>query len=171
MKSNVLALMTDQVKNELESAYLYLSMAAWLHAQNYDGMAGWMRSQVHEETVHGMKLLNHLLERGQEVKLPDIKQHRTTWGSVLEVWEDTLKHEQFVTGKIHDLLGAAREAKDYAAEVLLQWYVTEQVEEEASAGKVLDQVRKTGESKGGLIMLDHHLRHRSAPEGSPFAEG
>ncbi len=171
MKPNVLALMTEQVKNELESAYLYLSMAVSLHSQNLDGMASWMRSQVHEETGHGMKLLDHLLDRGESVKLADLKQHKTTWANVLEIWEQTLKHEQFVTGKIHELLGAAREAKDYAAEVLLHWFVTEQVEEEANAAKILDLVRRVGDSKNGLIMLDHEMRHRAPPEGSPFAQG
>ena len=171
MKPKVLELMAEQIRNELESAYLYLSMAAYFHSQNFDGMAKWMRAQVHEETVHGMKLLDHLVARGEAVKLQDLKQRKTTWASVLEAWEDAHKHEQLVTGKIHDLLTAAREAKDYAVEVLLQWYVKEQVEEEASSARIADLARRVGDSKNGMIMLDHELGHRKGPEGSPFASG
>ena len=171
MKRKVLELMTEQVKNELESAYLYLSMAAYFHSQNLDGMAGWMRSQVHEETVHGMKLLDHLVDRGETLKLQDLKQRKATWGSILEAWEDAHKHEQLVTSRIHELLGAAREAKDYAVEVLVQWYVKEQVEEEATSAKVVDLVKRVGDSKNGMIMLDHELGQRKAPQGSPFTRG
>ena len=169
MKPNVLNLMNEQIRNELESAYLYLSMAVYLEGQNLEGMAGWMRAQVHEETIHGMKLLNHLLTRGEAAKLVDVKQRKTEWSSVLEVWEETYKHEQFVTGKIHELLGAARDAKDYATELLMQWFVGEQVEEESTASRVLDLARRAGDSKHGVLMLDHQLRHRGPPEGSPFA--
>lgn len=168
MKPNVVTLVSEQIKNELESAYLYLSMAVYLEGQNLEGMGNWMRAQVHEETAHAMKLLNYLLTRGQNVKLPDLKQRKTDWSSVLEIWEEVLKHEQFVTTKIHELLGAARDAKDYPTEILLQWYVTEQVEEEANAGKVADLARKVADSKNGVIMLDHQLGHRAPPAGSPF---
>lgn len=170
MKPKVLELMTEQVKNELESGYLYLSMAAYFLSQNLEGMAEWMRSQAHEETMHGMKFFDHIVDRGDTVKLQDIKARKGSWGSVLEVWEETHKHEQLVTGKIHELLTAAREAKDYAAEVLLQWFVKEQVEEEAAAAKIADMAKRVGDSKNGMFMLDHELGHRKTPEGSPFGK-
>jgi ferritin len=171
MKPKVLELVTEQIKNELESAYLYLSMAGYFHSQTFDGMAKWMRAQAHEETVHGMKLLDHLVDRGEVVKLQDLKLRKTSWSSVQEAWEDAHKHEQFITGKIHDLLGAAREAKDYAVEILAQWYVKEQVEEEANASRNAELARRVGDSKNGMIMLDHELGHRKGPDGSPFAKG
>lgn len=171
MKPKVLELMTEQIKNELESGYFYLSMAAYFHSQSFDGMARWMRTQAHEETVHGMKLFGHLVDRGEIVKLQDLKPRKTSWSSVQEAWDDAHKHEQFVTGKIHDLLSAAREVKDYAVEVLIQWYVKEQVEEEATSSKIADLARRVGDSKNGMIMLDHELGHRKSPDGSPFAQG
>jgi ferritin len=169
MKPKVLELIGEQIRNELESAYLYLSMAAYFHSQTFDGMAKWMRTQVHEETAHAMKLYDHVVARGEVVKLQDLKQRKTTWSSVQEAWEDAYKHEQFVTGKIHELLTAAREAKDYAVEGLLQWYVKEQVEEEASSARNAELAKRVGDSKNGMIMLDHQLGHRASPAGSPFA--
>ncbi len=169
VKPKVLELMTEQIKNEFESSYLYLSMAAYFHAQNLDGMATWMRTQAHEEWVHGMKLMNHLIDRGANVELADLKQHKLQWSSVKEAWADAYKHEQFITGKINTLMQTVRDEKDYAAEPLVSWFVAEQVEEEANASKVLGIVEKIKDSANGLFMIDGKLAGRPYPEGSPFA--
>jgi len=165
---NVRNLMNEQIKNELESAYIYHSMVAYFHSLNLDGMAHWMRCQVHEETIHAMKFFDHIIDRGGKVKLLDLKQLKTTWSSPKEVWVDAYEHEQFITGKINAIMKAAREANDYAAEPLLNWFIDEQIEEEASTSRVLEQMKLIGESKDGLLMLDKELGTRAFPAGSPY---
>lgn len=168
MKKRIVELMNEQVKNEFESGYLYLSMAAYFHEQNLDGMGTWMRVQAHEEWVHGMKFVNHLIERGAEVKLQDLKQHKVAWKSVEEAWADALEHEKFITGTINALMQAAREEQDYAAEPLLNWFLEEQIEEEANASKNVAMIQRVKSSPNGLHMLDGKLSARSLPEVSPF---
>jgi ferritin len=158
----------EQIKNELESSYLYLSMVAYFHSRNLDGMAHWMRVQVHEETIHAMKFMDHLANRGASLVLLDLKQIKTTWKSPLEAWKDAYAHEQFITGKIHSLIKIAREANEYAAEPILAWFANEQIEEENNTDKVCRQLEMVGESKEGLFMLDRELGTRVFTAGSPF---
>jgi ferritin len=158
----------DQIKNELESYYIYLSMAAWLHGKSLDGMGHWMRCQAHEELIHAMKLYNHILDRGGEIVLQDLKQLKTQWGSPLEVFQDAFEHEKFITAKINDLTSIAREEKDYASEPMLAWFSDEQIEEEATAAKITDELTMVGEDKPGLLMLDRELGARAYPAGSPL---
>lgn len=158
----------EQIKNELESAYLYLSMAAYFHAEGYDGMAHWMRCQTHEEMVHAMKFYNFLVERGAEVQLADLAQLKTDWSSPLEAWQDAYQHEQKITADIHGLIALAREERDYASEPLLAWFSEEQIEEEASTSKVVDQLRMIEDHKPGLLMIDRELGSRAFPQGSPL---
>ena len=158
----------DQIKNELESYYIYLSMAAYFHSISLDGMGHWMRSQAHEEMIHAMKFFEHILDRGGEVVLQDLKQLKTEWTSPLEAFNDAYEHEKFITSKINELTSIAREEKDYASEPLLAWFSDEQVEEEASAGKITDQLEMIGEDKSGLLMLDRELGQRAFPPGSPL---
>ena len=165
---NVRTKMNEQIKHELESAYIYHSMAAYFHSKSLDGMAHWMRSQVHEETIHAMKFFDHIIERGGQVELLDLKQLKTTWSSPLEVWEDAYEHEQFITGKINGIMKTARETNDYAAEPLLSWFIDEQIEEEANTSTVCEQMKLIGDSKQGLIMLDRELGSRPFPQGSPY---
>jgi ferritin len=158
----------DQIKNELESYYIYLSMAAWLHSKSLDGMGHWMRCQAHEEMIHAMKLYNHLIDRGGEVLLQDLKQLKTQWSSPIEVFNDAYEHEKFITGKINELTTIGREEKDYASESLLAWFSDEQVEEEATSGKIAEELAMVGEDKSGLLMLDREMGARTYPPGSPF---
>lgn len=160
--------MNEQIKNELESAYLYLSMAAWFHARSLDGMAHWMRCQAHEETIHAMKFFDHLNDRGYPVALQDLKQAKTDWENPIQLWEDTLQHERFITSKIDDLTTIAREARDYAVEPLLAWFSKEQVEEEATAARVLEQMKMAGSDRSALIFIDRELGGRVFVAGSPF---
>ena len=160
--------LNDQIKHELESAYIYLSMVGYFHAQNLDGMAHWMRVQVHEETIHAMKFFDHLTNRGSAPVLKDLKQMKTTWKTPLEPWKDAYAHEQFITAKIHNLLKIARKENDYTAEPMLNWFVNEQIEEENNTDKICRQMGMIGNSKEGLYMLDRELAARVYPAGSPF---
>ena len=161
-------IMNEQIRHELESAYIYHSMAAWFHSANLEGMAHWMRCQIHEETVHAMKFFDHIIERGGEAALQDLKQLKTSWSSPIELWEDAWEHEQFITGKINGIMKVVREESDYAAEPLLAWFVEEQIEEEANSSSILEQMKMIGDSKQGLIMLDRELGSRAFPAGSPY---
>ena len=160
--------MNNQIKNELESFYIYLSMSAYLSAQNLEGMAHWMRAQAHEEMIHAMKFYDHIIDRGGTVTLLDLKQLKADWDSPLDVWKDTLDHEKLITGKIHSLMKIAREENDYASEPLLAWFVNEQIEEEKNAEKILREMEMVGSSKDGLLMLDRELAARVFVVGSPF---
>jgi ferritin len=157
-----------QIKNELESYYIYLSMVAYFHEQNLDGMAHWMRCQAHEEMIHAMKFFDHIIDRGAEVELLDVKQLKTKWNSPLEAWKDAFQHEQFITGKINELIKISREENDYNAEPLLNWFANEQVEEEKNTDKVAKQLEMIGSSKEGLFMIDRELGTRIFTPGSPF---
>ena len=158
----------EQIKNELESYYIYLSMAAWLHGKSLDGMGHYMRCQAHEEMIHAMKLFNHVIDRGGEVVLQDLKQLKTQWSSPLEVFQDAFEHEKFISGKISDLTTVAREERDYTSEPILAWFSEEQIEEEASASKVAAELEMVGQDKSGLLMLDRELGGRVYPAGSPL---
>ena len=158
----------DQIRNELESYYIYLSMAAYFHSNSLDGMGHWMRAQAHEEMIHATKFMEHLIDRDGKVVLQDLKQLKTEWSSPLEAFQDALEHERFISSKINDLTTIAREEKDYGAEPLLAWFTDEQIEEEATAGKVTDELAMIGEDKSALLMLDRELGTRAYPPGSPL---
>jgi len=160
--------MNEQIKNELESYYIYLSMAAYFHSKGLDGMGHYMRVQAHEEMTHAMKFLNHLLDRGGKVVLKDLKQLKTEWKSPLEAFQDAYDHEKFISQKINELMAVAREEKEFASEPLLGWFTNEQVEEEANASKISEQLDMVGADKSGLLMLDRELGARAYPPGSPL---
>jgi ferritin len=160
--------MNLQIKLELESAYLYLSMAAWFHEQNLDGMAHWMRCQAHEETIHGMKFFDHITERGGTVELLDMKSLKTSWKTPLEAWKDAYEHEKVVTARIHTITKAAREESDYTAEPICAWFNKEQIEEEASTQKVAASLAMVGDNTQAILMLDRELAARVFTAGSPF---
>ena len=160
--------MNEQIKNELESYYIYLSMAAWLHSKALDGMGHWMRVQAHEEMLHAMKFFNHLIDRGGKVALKDLKQLKIQWKSPIEVFQDAYEHEKFISKKINDLMSIARQEKEYASEPLLAWFTDEQIEEESNANKITEQLEMVGADKSGLLMLDRELAARAYPPGSPL---
>ncbi len=168
INARVRDIMNEQIKNELESQYIYLSMVAYFHEQNLDGMAHWMRVQAHEETTHALKLFDHIIDRGGKVELLDMKQLKKTWSSPLEAWKDAFAHEQFITAKIHAILKVVREESDFTAEPMLNWFVKEQIEEEKNTSGILAQMERIGESKDGLFMVDKELMARVWPAGSCF---
>jgi ferritin len=160
--------MNEQIKNELESYYIYLSMAAWFHEENLDGMAHWMRCQAHEEMIHAMKLFDHILERGGKVKLLNLKQIKTDWSSPLQAFKDADNHEKFISGKIKDLTKICRQTSEYPSEPTLAWFNGEQIEEESTTGKIVADLTRVGKSKEGLLLIDRELAGRAYPAGSPF---
>ena len=150
----------EQIKEELGSAYIYLSMEAYFHSKGLDGMAHWMRAQTQEEMMHAMKFLDHIVGRDGKVELLALDQPKIEWSSPLEAFQDAYKHEQYITGRIDNLVKLAAEENDNAAAIMLQWFVTEQVEEEASTSKVAQMLEMIGDSGHGLIMLDRELGAR-----------
>ena len=150
----------EQVNAETYSAYLYWSMAAALEEMNLPGFANWMRVQAQEEMTHAEKFYAQIIERGGRVKLTAIDGPPTDWDSVKTMFQDVLKHEQHVTSLIYKLVDLAIAEKDHAANNFLQWFVSEQVEEEASAQEALGKIELAGASKGGMYMLDKEMGQR-----------
>lgn len=149
-----------QMNAELYSAYLYLSMSNYFKTTGLDGFAHWMHLQAQEELSHGMKFYEFIHQRGGSVALAGIAAPPAGWESPLAVFEATLAHERKVTGLIHALVETAAAEKDHATLIFLQWFVTEQVEEEESAGAVLQRLALLGADKGGLFMLDREMAAR-----------
>ena len=153
----------EQVKHEFESEYLYLSMAAYLHGLGLDGMGQWMRAQAAEEDIHAMKFFGFLIDRDGPVSLKALGQPQAEWASPLAAFQAAYAHEQFITGKINDLVKLAQQENDNASLALLQWFVTEQVEEEATASKVVQSLKLAGDSGAALLLLDREMGVRQAP--------
>ena len=150
-----------QINAELYSAYLYLSMAAYLETQYLPGFAHWLRVQNREETSHAMKLFDFVTDRDGRVELQAISQPPTEFQSALEVMQRTLEHEREVTVMINRLYEMAVEESDYPLRVLLHWFIEEQVEEEKNANQIVEQMKLIGDGKAGLLMLDARMRERS----------
>jgi len=152
--------LNKQINAELYSAYLYLSMSASLEAQNWGGMATWLKAQAQEELGHAMKIYGYVFERNGTVELGQIDAPKGSWASPLKAFEDAHKHEIKVTGLINKLVELAAKEKDHATTAFLQWFVTEQVEEEASTLDVVDKLKLIGDHTGSLFMLDRGLGQR-----------
>lgn len=151
----------DQINKELYSEYLYLSMKAYFERLNLKGFVNWFNVQVQEEHAHAMGMFDYVHERGGEVELEAIEKPETKWESPLACFEQVLSHEEFVTSRINALMDVAEEVKDRAALSFLNWYLKEQVEEEASVGDVLATLRLIGDDKKALLMLDKDLAART----------
>jgi ferritin len=150
----------EQINKELFSSYLYLSMAAYFEGKALPGFAHWMRIQAEEERGHAMKLYDYLLERGGQVNLKAIAAPETTWKSDLAAFEAALEHERFITKSIHELYELAAKEKDYATQVMLQWFIDEQVEEEANASEIVENLKRIEAHDTAVLMLDHRLGKR-----------
>ena len=152
--------LNEQIKEELASAYIYLSMAAYCESINLPGFATWMVKQSQEEVEHAMKLYGYIHDRGGRVVLQALDQPPIDFDGPVDVFEKTLAHEQHITGCIHALYAMAGDENDYASLGLLQWFVDEQVEEEKTAGEILETLKIIGDKGQGLIMLDRQLAER-----------
>lgn len=153
--------LNKQVNAELYSSYLYLAMAADFESKNLPGIAHWLKAQAREEYGHAMKIYEHINDRLGRARLAAIAAPPEEWASPLAAFEAVLAHERKVTGLINGLVELAAQEKDHATGIFLQWFVTEQVEEEKSADAIVAQLRMIGESAHGLIMLDRALAQRS----------
>jgi ferritin len=160
LKKKMLDALNDQINAEYYSSYLYLSMAAWSESANLKGMANWFRVQAQEEMVHAMKFFAFVLDRKGEVELKAIEGPPTKWVSPAAAFEAALSHEQYITSRINKLVDLALAESDHATNALLQWFVNEQVEEEASADLVLSQLKLAGETPAALFMIDRELGTR-----------
>jgi ferritin len=154
MNKAVLTAMNEQVNHEMFSAYLYLSMSAWFEARNLRGMAKWMRSQAGEEMEHAMKFYDFIFERGDKVELKAIEQPKSDFESAQAIFEEALAHEKKVTALINRIYDIAVAEKDYPAQVLLQWFIKEQVEEEDNVGQAVEMLKMTDGKSYQLLMLD-----------------
>lgn len=152
----------DQINKELFSSYLYLSMAAYFEHKNLPGFAHWMRIQEAEEREHAMKFYDFLLERGGQVVLKAIDAPATEWTSNLELFREVAAHEANVTASINTLYELALSEKDYPAQVMLQWFINEQVEEEKNAAEIVASLELIEERGTAVLMLDHNLAKRGS---------
>jgi ferritin len=153
--------LNTHLNEEFYSSYLYLSMAAYFEAKNLKGFANWFRIQTQEEHMHGMKFFDFILQKGGKVTLTEITAPKVEWKSISEVFVETLKHEQKITGLINKLVEVSMLEKDFATNNFLQWFVTEQVEEEANVEEIIQKIEMIGDNKSGLYMLDNELGTRT----------
>lgn len=152
--------LNEQLNKESYSAYLYLAMSAYFSSIDLDGFAHWMRIQAQEELVHAMKIYDFLLERDAKPVLMAIAEPKAQWESPRAVFEASYQHEQEITASINQLVNLALSEKDHATGAFLQWFVNEQVEEEANALRIINSLKLVGDSKSGLFMIDRELASR-----------
>ena len=160
MDKKVEAAFNKQINAELYSAYLYLSMSAWFSSIGLKGIAAWERIQAQEERDHAMILYDYVLSAGGKITTTNIKAPKTEWGSPKEAFEFQLAHEKDVTASINNITAIAQAAKDYASIARLQWFITEQIEEEENIRDILDQIALIADSPAYLYMLDKELGTR-----------
>lgn len=152
--------LNDQVQAEFYSAYMYLGMSLSFAEQSLNGIAHWFKVQYDEENIHAHKIIDFIVERGGKVELKEIKAPGSDFGSPLAAFEKSLEHEQYVTSLINKLYELAMEEKDYATQVFLQWFITEQVEEEDSVGEIVEQMKRIPENSAALFYFDQKLAAR-----------
>lgn len=160
IKDKMINELNKQINRELFSAYLYLSMSAYFAGENFLGMANWMNIQAKEEMTHAMKLYGYVLDCGETVILEAIEKPKTSWDSPLNAFKEALEHEKFITQSIYDIVSLARDEKDYATEIFLNWFVTEQVEEEDNVTRIINNLGMVKDSSNGMFMIDRELGTR-----------
>jgi len=167
LKETVQSALNDQIQAEFHSSYLYLAMAAWCETKNFEGFGHWMRMQAQEELQHAMKFYDYLNATGNSVILQAVQQPPTEWDSPLEMFRAALAHEQFMTENINKLVKMSMEQDDYATHNLLQWFVSEQVEEEATVDAICGKLEMMGDNMHGVYMMDRELSGRAVPSAPP----
>lgn len=162
LKPGIESALNDQMNREFYSSYLYLAMSTYFESVNLKGFAHWLRIQAQEETEHAMKFYEHLTDRGGRVVLQSIQAPPSAWKSHKTVFDDAYHHEQKITEAINQLVDTAKSDRDHATENFLQWFVKEQVEEEASTHGVLQKLQLAEDSGSALLVLDSELGKRAA---------
>jgi ferritin len=160
----------DQINHEHQAAYLYLSMAAYCERQSFHGIGGWLRAQSEEEHAHAMRLYTFMIDWNAKVVLKAISAPPTEFGTMYELFQNVLKHEQSVTEKIHELYALAFEEKAYSVQTQLEWFLTEQVEEEKTARDLVHKLKLIADDGPSLLDLDRELGERQKNEGAPEAQ-
>lgn len=160
LSEKMLAALNAQINAELHASYLYLAMAAYFESENLMGFANWMHRQSEEENEHAMKFYHYINSRRGRVSLTAIDAPKTEWTSALAAFEDSLRHEQKVTGLIHNLINIAITEHDHATVSFLNWFVDEQVEEEAHVDGIIQDLKRIGDTPQGLFILDRELAGR-----------
>jgi len=158
-----------QLAEEFASSYLYLAMSAYCELRHLPGFAHWLKTQADEERGHAMKFFDFVQSRGWQVKLHGLDEPPTDFGSPLQLFEQALAAERQVTSKINHLYASASEVEDYATQTFLQWFVTEQIEEEKTAADIIERLRMIGDDQSALLTLDRELAGRGARAGLPPA--
>jgi ferritin len=171
MKKEITEALNDQINKEIYSAFLYMSMSSYTNGLVLKGFASWFMVQYHEEMYHAMKLYEYVQSQGESVVLKAIEAPPATFASPLDAFEKTLAHEQLVTKSINDLMDLAIEHRDHATKIFLEWYVTEQVEEEDTAGDMIAQLKMIGDDAHALLMMDRELAARGANVPVDFSKG
>jgi ferritin len=170
LKEKMLNALNEQINAEQYSALLYLSMSAYFSDKGLPGFANWMYIQYQEELTHANKLFNYVVERSGKAQVKAIEQMPTEWDGIIDVFEKTLEHEQKVTNLINNLVDVAIEVKDHATQSFLQWFVDEQVEEEANVEEILDTLKLINGQGNGIFMLDREMRQRTFVNDTTAAE-
>ena len=163
--------LNEQVNREMYSAYLYMSMSAYSNKTGLKGFANWFMVQYHEEMFHAMKIFEYIQRQGEDVKLEAIKAPPAEFLSQLDMFTQTLTHEQYITSSINELMELAISKKDHATQIFLEWYVTEQVEEEENDNDIIAQLKLIGDNAHALLMLDRELAVRTATIPTDFSKG
>ncbi len=161
MNKKLYEALNDQINNEFYAAHLYLSMAAQFEDMSLPGFAHWMREQFKEEEEHALKIFDYLLERGEKVELKAIEKPDVKWEKPIEAFEAAYEHEKLVTGMINNIMDIAIEVKDYPTVTLMNWYVDEQVEEEANTSHLVEQLRYAEDHKPAILAIDKQLAERA----------
>ena len=171
IKAEISTALNEQINREMYSAYLYMSMSAHAGKIGLKGFANWFMVQYHEEMFHAMKIYEYVQRQGEDVKLESLATPPSTFESPLDMFTQTLTHEQYITQSINNLMDLAVTVKDHATQIFLEWYVTEQIEEEENDNDIIQQLNIIGDNPHGLLMLDRELASRVNSVITDFSKG
>ena len=169
ISKNVEKAVNLQIRREEESSRLYLAMASWAERAGYPGAADWLYAQTEEERLHMLKLVHYLNDRGGNALIPALEAPKPVYKSLLDVFQEVLKHEEFISASINDLYAVCIKEKDFTTANYLQWYITEQVEEESTVRSILDQINLAGAESGGLFLMDKEFAARAVVKRAALA--
>ena len=169
LSKNIEVALNNQIRIEAESSQIYLSMACWAEVNGLEGIAQFMYAQSDEERTHMLKLIKYVNERGGHAQITDLKARKTTYDAFQGMFEELYKHEIFVSNSINELVHITFAEKDYATHNFLQWYVAEQIEEEATAKSILDKINLIGDDKGGLYLFDRDIQQAAVASAAAAA--
>jgi ferritin len=157
VKQNVVEKLIEQVKHEWESEFYYLAMMAWCYNNDFDGFGDWFQNHAGEEREHGMRIVRYISEVGGRLSIPSVSVPRSDFDSLEQLFQLTLEHEEKVTGLVHELANLAQKEGDHTTHHFLQWYINEQIEEEAMARNILAKVRRAQGNPSALLIIESKL--------------